>query len=237
MAQAHAASSAVPGGHHPVGQAHGRAPRRPRPARPVRIRSRARPSPTMRGRRTVPPSTRGTPKRRQNTPKTASSAATRRSHQTASSRPPATAWPSTAAMTGFDSAEPGGTHRTRSVLGDAVAGPRRHGLEVGAGAERPAGAGQDGDGGTGVGVERLEGRRAGRSAVGRSTALRRAGRSMVTTVTGPVALHTHAAEAVAWLHAQSMAGVRLSPCAGAPPGPARRPVKTTIPVDNWCRTD
>jgi len=34
------------------------------------------PWPTMRGRRTVPPSIRGTPQRRQNTPKTAVSAAT-----------------------------------------------------------------------------------------------------------------------------------------------------------------
>ncbi len=43
------------------------------------------------GSRTVPPSTNGTPHRRQNTPKVAVSSATRRSHQTASSSPPATA--------------------------------------------------------------------------------------------------------------------------------------------------
>ena len=49
----------------------------------------------------VPPSISGTPKRRQKTPKTAFSAATRRSHHSASSRPPATACPSTAAMTGL----------------------------------------------------------------------------------------------------------------------------------------
>ena len=55
----------------------------------------------MRGSRTVPPSTSGTPHRRQNTPKTASSAATRRSHHSASSSPPATAWPSIAAITGL----------------------------------------------------------------------------------------------------------------------------------------
>src|SRR5436309_1014886 len=54
-----------------------------------------------RGRRTVPRSSNGTPKRRQYTPKTASTAATRMSHQSASSRPPATAWPSTAAITGL----------------------------------------------------------------------------------------------------------------------------------------
>lgn len=71
--------------------------------RPVRIRSMARLSPMSRGRRTVPPSMRGTPQRRQNTPNTASSSATRRSHQSASSRPPATACPLTAAITGLDS--------------------------------------------------------------------------------------------------------------------------------------
>ena len=73
----------------------------PSTARPLKIRSMARPWPMIRGSRTVPRSHSGTPKRRQNTPKTASSAATRRSHQSASSRPPATANPSTAATTGF----------------------------------------------------------------------------------------------------------------------------------------
>jgi hypothetical protein len=40
--------------------------------------------------------------RRQNTPNTAVESATRRSHQHANSSPPATANPSTAAITGFD---------------------------------------------------------------------------------------------------------------------------------------
>ncbi len=62
----------------------------------------ARPCPIIRGSRTVPRSHSGTPKRRQNTPKTASSAATLRSHHSASSIPPATANPSTAAITGLD---------------------------------------------------------------------------------------------------------------------------------------
>ena len=44
-----------------------------------------------RGNRTVPPSTRGTPQRRQNTPITALSSTTLRSHHNASSSPPATA--------------------------------------------------------------------------------------------------------------------------------------------------
>lgn len=69
--------------------------------RPVRIMSMARLSPIRRGSRTVPPSTRGTPQRLQNTPKTASCSATLRSHQSASSSPPATACPETAAMTGL----------------------------------------------------------------------------------------------------------------------------------------
>ncbi len=71
--------------------------------RPVRIRSSARESPISRGSRTVPPSISGTPQRRQNTPRVASSATTRRSHQSESSSPPATACPSMAAITGFSS--------------------------------------------------------------------------------------------------------------------------------------
>ena len=69
--------------------------------RPVRIRSSARPRPIRAGSRTVPPSISGTPNRRQKTPRTASSSATRRSHQAASSRPPATACPLIAAITGL----------------------------------------------------------------------------------------------------------------------------------------
>ena len=73
----------------------------PETPRPVRIKSSARPWPIMRGRRTVPRSISGTPKRRLNTPNIASRAAMRRSHHNASSSPPATAWPSTAAITGL----------------------------------------------------------------------------------------------------------------------------------------
>src|SRR5207249_8595541 len=54
-------------------------------ARPRRIISRARPSPTTRGSRCVPPSTSGTPQRRSKQPNTALSPATLRSHQSASS--------------------------------------------------------------------------------------------------------------------------------------------------------
>ena len=70
--------------------------------RPVMIMSKALASPINRGRRTVPPSTKGAPQRRQNTPKNASSSMTRRSHSKASSSPPATAYPLTAAMAGLD---------------------------------------------------------------------------------------------------------------------------------------
>ena len=71
--------------------------------RPVRIRSIACEWPISRGRRMVPRSISGTPKRRQKMPKVASSATTRISAHSASSMPPATAKPSTAAITGFDS--------------------------------------------------------------------------------------------------------------------------------------
>ena len=140
-------------------------------ARPVRIRSIARLSPMRRGRRTVPPSMSGTPKRRQKTPKVAVVAATRRSHQTASSR---------AARDGV--ALDGGDHRLRSARGgSAPSGPSRTHVvvegesgaarrrrraprpptlprspsraQVGAGAEVAAGAGEDGDARDGVGVE------------------------------------------------------------------------------------
>ena len=90
--------------------------------RPVRTRSMARLVPISRGSRTVPPSISGTPQRRQYTPKTAVSSATRRSHQSASSRPPATAWPAIAAMTGLRQPHPGRAHRPVAVGLDAVAG-------------------------------------------------------------------------------------------------------------------
>ena len=125
-------------------------------ARPVRIRSMARPWPTMRGSRTVPRSHSGTPKRRQNTPKIASSAATRRSHHSASSMPPATAYPSTAAITGLDRVRRVGPIGPGPSVGDGPLVALGHGLEVGAGAEGPLGAGQDGHRASVVAVEGLE---------------------------------------------------------------------------------
>ena len=87
-ASASASARASPVRDDAVGEAPRRAPRGAPTARPVRIMSSARDAPTRRGRRTVPPSMSGTPQRRQKTPKIASSSATRRSHQSASSRPP-----------------------------------------------------------------------------------------------------------------------------------------------------
>src|SRR5690606_25800215 len=54
-----------------------------------------------RGNRTVVPSLMGTPQRRESTANEADSAATRRSHHSATPSPPAHACPSTAAITGF----------------------------------------------------------------------------------------------------------------------------------------
>ena len=69
--------------------------------RPVRIMSSARPSPTIRGSRWVPPSISGTPKRRSVKPSFDPSAAIRRSHHSASSSPPARHQPPMAAIVGF----------------------------------------------------------------------------------------------------------------------------------------
>ena len=58
--------------------------------------------PTIRGRRWVPPSISGTPKRRSVNPSLASAVATRRSHHSASSSPPAKHQPEIAAIVGFE---------------------------------------------------------------------------------------------------------------------------------------
>ena len=73
-----------------------------RPRRPERISSSARPMPTMRGSRCVPPSIRGTPQRRSKRPKVEPSVAIRRSHHSASSTPPARHQPEIAAIAGLD---------------------------------------------------------------------------------------------------------------------------------------
>ena len=105
----------------------------------------------------VPRSISGTPKRRQKTPKVASSATTRMSAHNASSMPPATAKPSTAAITGFDSRSrlgPIGAIESWPPISRFLFGIARcHRLEVGAGAEIAAGAGEHRDRGLGIGIE------------------------------------------------------------------------------------
>ena len=94
-------------------------------------------------------------------PKVASSATTRMSAHSASSMPPATAKPSTAAITGFDSRSRlgpiGAIDVVAADLALLVAIARRHRLEVGAGAEITAGAGEHRDRGLVVGIEGEEG--------------------------------------------------------------------------------
>ena len=156
--------------------------------RPVRIRSRAWDWPIRRGSRTVPPSISGTPHRRQYTPNIASWAATRRSHQIASSSPPATANPSTAAMTGFDSSHAGRAHRpidSVDVPVDPVAptvDDRRRGPPPNRTCRPRRSAPPPSTSSSASNARNASARAA---AVGPSTALRTSGRSIVTTVTGP----------------------------------------------------
>jgi len=153
-------------------------------ARPVRIMSIARLVPMSRGSRTVPPSISGTPQRRQNTPNTAVSSAIRRSHHRASSRPPATAYPATAAMTGLDS-------RSRLIpIGPSPSGatrlPRSVPIAVRSAPEQktppsPCSTATAAPGSASIARKAA----ASCSAVGPSTALRRAGRCRKTVLTGP----------------------------------------------------
>ena len=145
----------------------------------------ARPVPTSRGSRTVPPSMSGTPQRRQNTPNVASSATTRRSHQIASSSPPATAYPSTAAITGLDSRIRVGpigpspsslTWLPRSVPIALRSAPAQNVPPA------PYSTATDCD----ASASKARNASARAAAVGPSTALRASGRSMTTVVTGPV---------------------------------------------------
>src|SRR2546428_5268938 len=167
----------------------------PATPRPVRIMSIAWLWPMSRGRRTVPRSISGTPQRRQKTPKTASVAATRRSHQSASSRPPATAYPSTAAMTGFPSSmrdgpmgpSPSSLMRLSAVVHTAA--PRRSWPEATAFRSAPAQNVPPAPVRTATASASSASKRRNAStsapAVGSSTALRTSGRLMVTTATSP----------------------------------------------------
>ena len=152
--------------------------------RPVRIRSMARLSPISRGSRTVPPSISGTPQRRQNTPSVASDSATRRSHQSANSRPPATAYPEIAAITGLLSVirvgpiGPSPSGSTRLPLGVPIALRSAPAQNVPPAPQSTA---------TAASGSASKARKASASAraVGPSTAFRASARSRTTVVTAP----------------------------------------------------
>ena len=167
----------------------------PSTPRPVSIRSIARLWPIRRGRLIVPRSTRGTPKRRQNTPSTASAAATRRSHHSASSSPPATAGPSMAAITGFDRRRRVGPIGPGPSSDDRAAIAVRQRLEVGAGAEVPPAPVSTATDSESSASKALNASSSAAAAT-ESTALRRSGRSMVTTRTGPSSSTSHSPPSV-----------------------------------------
>src|SRR6516164_617104 len=153
-------------------------------ARPVRIRSRARPRPISRGSRTVPPSISGTPNRRQKTPSTASCSATRRSHQAASSSPPATAYPLIAAITGLPSrSRVGPIGPSPSGLARLPSGPPTALRSAPAQNVPPAPQSTATCADSSASKSRNASARA--AAVGPSTAFRASGRSRMTVVTGP----------------------------------------------------
>ncbi len=127
----------------------------------------------------MPPSASGTPKRRSKQPNTAPAPATLRSHHSASSRPPATQGPATAAMVGFETL-------IRQIPSQPSAVSSRSKATRSAPAQN-----------TPLAPVRIPTRASGSasksfqarykpSAVARSMALRRSGRSMVITATGPV---------------------------------------------------
>ena len=110
------------------------------------------------------------PQRRQYTPKKASSAMTRQSHHSASSMPPATGGPSTAAMTGLNNSRrvgPSGPRGAGAALVPKASpsmisaskrsvGEGRRVFQVPPGAERTALTLEHGGEGGGLAVERLE---------------------------------------------------------------------------------
>ena len=90
--------------------------------RPVRSSSFARPTPTIRGSRCVPPVLGVTARRTSGSPSFAVSAATRRSQQSASSSPPPSALPSIAAIVGIGRAA--SRWATRASRSNGSAPPR-----------------------------------------------------------------------------------------------------------------
>ena len=138
----------------------------------------------MRGSRCVPPSISGTPQRRSGKPSCEPAEAMRRSHHSASSRPPARHQPSIAAIVGFDGVSrvnPNGpSGASRRGANDAIAfrsapaqkltppAPVTTSTRASSSASKSRNASSS------------------RSAVGPSTALRRAWRSIVRTAAEPV---------------------------------------------------
>ena len=151
--------------------------------RPEIVRSSARPLPTIRGSRCVPPSIRGTPKRRSVKPKRALGVATRRSHHSASSKPPARHQPETAAIVGFGDAsrvKPSGPSG-RSSRGPSVSSAFRSAPAQNASSPPPVTTSTRAP--SSATNERNASCSA--SAVGPSIALRRSGRSIVTSAAAP----------------------------------------------------
>src|SRR4051794_24642764 len=127
------------------------------------------------------------PQRRQKTPKTASVAATRRSHHAASSSPPATAWPSTAAMTGLRSSirvGPTGPSPSGSTRVKRDGSPLRMAFRSAPAQNVPFAPHSTATASASSSSKRRK-HATSASAVGRSTALATSGRSIVTTATGP----------------------------------------------------
>lgn len=149
------------------------------------MRSSARDSPISRGSRTVPPSTSGTPNRRQKTPITADRSTTRRSHHSANSSPPATAWPEIAATTGFESnirvgpmgPSPSGATRFPSPVDSALRSAPAQNVPPSPHSTATAAFGSS---------SKALNASLRASAVGRSTAFLRSGRDSITVQISPV---------------------------------------------------
>ena len=126
--------------------------------RPVRISSMARAWPIARVSRCVPPAPGMTPIRISGWPKVASSPATIMSQAIASSQPPPSANPRTAAMTGVRIRQIRSQAPNRPPACERRRGLRRELLDVGARREGPAARpGQDDRPAARIGIERLEG--------------------------------------------------------------------------------
>ena len=108
---------------------------------PVRASSIARWYGIRRGRRSSAPAAATSPRLTSGMPKRASRAATMRSHDSATSKPPASAQPSTAAISGLRGGALGDAGEAAVADVRALAGHER--LQVHARAERAAGAGED----------------------------------------------------------------------------------------------